>query len=461
MSGLARISPLVFVLFSACTFDPKGINNSNDNASNFNNSNTNSNNLNNSNTNTGFCGDEIVDDGEDCDGSNLNGETCVSLGYAGIGLACDANCKLDFSSCDPLVTCGNGSVDPGEVCDGANLGGESCDSLGYYGVGLACDGSCHFDTSVCEANGMCGDNNMDPAYEECDGTDLGGQDCTSVSSGVGTLGCTAECLLDFSACFDPEVCDDYTDNDGDGLVDCVDTECAAEPWCLNSYSTEFGTNEERVEIGSLQDVTGASPVMSFTVSFWLKLNGVQPDWAPPMATSSDDHWNDGFGFYHSSGDRIRFWINSWDGPRASTATSLNNDVWYHVVGTYDASLGSANIKIYLNGALSGAGNAQVAVTESARPISIGALYTDDMVGFVDEVAFWPTALSAQNIQAIYNGGSPFNLAYDQGNYNQASTLSAYYRMGDQDTHPAIIDHAGNHDGTVVGGSGNEFVTDVP
>ena len=465
MSGLVRFSPLVFVLISACAFDSSGIsgnnvnnvNNANDNA----NSNANDNTNNNTNNNTGSCGNEILDDGEDCDGGNLNSETCVSQGYSGSGLACDANCELDFSSCDPPVTCGNSAIDPGEDCEGANLAGESCGSLGYHGTGLACDGTCHFDTSVCEANGRCGDANLDPGFEECDQDDVGGQDCTDVGAGVGPLSCTVGCLFDFSACADLEVCDDHTDNDGDSDVDCVDTDCANAPWCLNSYSTEFGVTDERVVIGSLQDVTGNNPVLSFTVSYWLKLNGVQPDWATPIGASSGGGWNDGFGFYHSSGNMIRFWINAYDGTGAYTATSVSNNVWYHVVGTYDAALGSANIKIYLNGAFSASADSQVAVSQSGRPISIGALYEDGLVGFVDEVAFWPMALSPQNVQAIYNGGSPFNLSYDQGNYNQSATLSAYYRMGDQDNHPTITDRAGTHNGSVVVGNGDEFVTDVP
>jgi hypothetical protein len=131
------------------------------------------------------------------------------------------------------------------------------------------------------------------------------------------------------------------------------------------------------------------------------------------------------------------------------------------VGTYDATLGSENIKIYLNGALSGSASHSDAVTESARPISIGTLGSYDMIGFVDEVAFWPIALSAQSVAAIHNGGSPFNLLYDRGDYDQSSALSAYYRMGDLDTYPDIVDHGAAHDGTVAEGNGDEFVTEVP
>src|SRR5205823_2063332 len=47
--------------------------------------------------------------------------------------------------------CGNGNVDAGEECDGADLAGETCTSLGFVkgaGVGLRC-AACAFDTSGC------------------------------------------------------------------------------------------------------------------------------------------------------------------------------------------------------------------------------------------------------------------------------------------------------------------------
>lgn len=49
-----------------------------------------------------------------------------------------------------LVTCGDGVIEGAEVCDGANLGGETCQSLGFSGGTLACNATCDaFDTSAC------------------------------------------------------------------------------------------------------------------------------------------------------------------------------------------------------------------------------------------------------------------------------------------------------------------------
>lgn len=48
--------------------------------------------------------------------------------------------------------CGNGAIDAGEQCDGADLQGFDCASLGLSGGTLACDPvMCTFDTSMCTA----------------------------------------------------------------------------------------------------------------------------------------------------------------------------------------------------------------------------------------------------------------------------------------------------------------------
>ena len=52
-----------------------------------------------------------MDAGEQCDGGDLNGQTCLSLGYAGGGaLSCNpSSCQYDISQC---VDDGTGSCTP-------------------------------------------------------------------------------------------------------------------------------------------------------------------------------------------------------------------------------------------------------------------------------------------------------------------------------------------------------------
>ncbi len=45
--------------------------------------------------------------------------------------------------------CGNNILEPGEACDGFNLGGKTCQSLGYSGGVLTCNSDCTLNTSNC------------------------------------------------------------------------------------------------------------------------------------------------------------------------------------------------------------------------------------------------------------------------------------------------------------------------
>ena len=45
--------------------------------------------------------------------------------------------------------CGNGVIEGTEACDGLDLGGQTCLTLGFDGGSLVCAGDCNFDTSGC------------------------------------------------------------------------------------------------------------------------------------------------------------------------------------------------------------------------------------------------------------------------------------------------------------------------
>lgn len=88
-----------------------------------------------------------------CTGGNPNNRVCAAGGGSG-------------------PVCGNGTRETGEDCDGSDLGGATCTSLGFSGGTLSCNGSCGYDTSAC-TGGSC-----EPAGTSCDAT-------TNCCSGVG------------------------------------------------------------------------------------------------------------------------------------------------------------------------------------------------------------------------------------------------------------------------------------
>ncbi len=70
----------------------------------------------------------------------------------------------------------------------------------------------------------CGDGLVNQAEEECDTAPVS---CVEFGFDAGSALCTTSCSLDKSACSGVEDCYDGRDNDGDGLVDCEETqECA-------------------------------------------------------------------------------------------------------------------------------------------------------------------------------------------------------------------------------------------
>ncbi|PKN44389.1 MAG: hypothetical protein CVU59_11740 [Deltaproteobacteria bacterium HGW-Deltaproteobacteria-17] len=130
----------------------------------------------------GRCGDSLVQlqFGETCDGANLQEKTCLSENYYGGTLSCTEACELDFTSCAEAGRCGDGVVQTAflEACDGAELDGKTCETLGHtYGGVLTCSDTCRIDTTACE--GFCGDGLADASYgEACDGLDfLGKSSC--------------------------------------------------------------------------------------------------------------------------------------------------------------------------------------------------------------------------------------------------------------------------------------------
>ncbi len=191
------------------------------------------------------CGDEFLDPGEACDGANLGGQDCVSLGhYENVGApVCTPACTFDTAACGPRCGDNTVDVDHGEVCDAQQLTGNTCVTLGFTGGALACGADCQYDISGCisvcgngvvepdegcddagtaPADGCAADCTVEPGWdctgspsvceivecgddvaagdEPCDGTDLRAQTCEGLGFHGGALACPQDCGLDLTGC---------------------------------------------------------------------------------------------------------------------------------------------------------------------------------------------------------------------------------------------------------------------
>jgi len=132
----------------------------------------------------------------------MSGRKFLAMLTLGLGLALflglPAGCSDDDNggNNNNSTLCGNGKIDTGEECDGAELDGKTCldPSIGGTGGVLQCDSSCHFDTSHCIIPGNCGDGEK-TGSEECDcGTDANNlpTGCTAIN-GAADANCDDTC----------------------------------------------------------------------------------------------------------------------------------------------------------------------------------------------------------------------------------------------------------------------------
>ncbi|MGC4116074.1 MAG: hypothetical protein QM765_16115 [Myxococcales bacterium] len=208
------------------------------------------------------CGNGVIDGTEKCDKANLNGKTCVTEGFASGTLKCNANCTLNTEDCVAATDCGNGTVNTGEQCDGANLDNKTCQDLGFAGGGtLSCSAGCQFVTTLCIGASTCGNGNID-SNEECDKTNLNSKTCVTEGFTAGVLTCNADCTLNKSGC----------NNGGppanDDCATAIDITTATMP--VNGYTTggtdnSYGTCEGDWYYGYDQH-DGADVVYSFEIT---------------------------------------------------------------------------------------------------------------------------------------------------------------------------------------------------
>ena len=168
-------------------------------------------------------------------------------------------------------------------------------------------------------------------------------------------------------------------------------------------------------------VAGAS---SLTVSAWVKLDSTSE--TRGFVSQYVGGGNRTFRLaYFPSLQSMWFEVYGPDSYAGFKDVNLLADTWYHVVGVYDGT----DTVCYVNGVAStttsglhasGTGN----LDSCTDNINIGRMANADyMKGYIDEVGIWTSALSASDINSIFNEGVPSYLPH--------SPL-AWYRMGDND-----------------------------
>ena len=110
---------------------------------------------------TNNCGNGNIDSGESCDGSNLNNKTCTDFNFNNGTLSCNS-CNIVTTNCfnsnQTVNLCGNNIINNEEQCDGSNFDNNSCTTYGFNNGTLSCN-NCTRVTSGCfDSNNSTGNN---------------------------------------------------------------------------------------------------------------------------------------------------------------------------------------------------------------------------------------------------------------------------------------------------------------
>lgn len=208
--------------------------------------------------------------------------------------------------------------------------------------------------------------------------------------------------------------------------------------------------------------TGLMPSSAFTVEFWTKPNTTRPDDAgllSPVAslfryTTAPANNANGWIFYQAmSGWQFRLGSSAGYQVQLTGTTDPVGGMLYHVVGVFDG----ANATLYVNGvqeataALSGAYQPNLTI-----PLGIGGRGDNAFLydGMLDEVAIYPAALSATQIQAHYQNGISATPATPYDQLVLSANPLAYYRLNEPAyTPPATLPTAANLGSSGAAGAG--------
>jgi len=223
------------------------------------------------------------------------------------------------------------------------------------------------------------------------------------------------------------------------------------------YAVEFDGVDEAAVIGQPVSLDFNPQSNEFSFGGWVKLNSSV---GYLVSKAGADGGQRQFGLYFQNGGADIY----SGGSQYNGGDVVSLGAWYHVMYVNYNDAGTYRVSTYVNGALDINGELSGAATNTndviigarrANNANAGLDYLTD--GVIDEVAFWDTALTASQIQEIYNQGTPGNLR-DTSSYGN---VISWYQMGENDTFPTLVDYVGGNNATMTNMESGDIVTDTP
>ena len=241
----------------------------------------------------------------------------------------------------------------------------------------------------------------------------------------------------------------------------------------NEYALDFDWVDDLIEVAdaSAWGVADDGYGVDFTLACWIKAD--DREWAYYISSIEDDDKPIvKFGYSRNDNALHLHLVGADPGAnllvsQVGTADHHDDGAWHHVAvvviragGASPANKGQYYIDGAVDGGVFSISSNDDDLFQTENPTRIGGLASFYFFnGTMDEVAMWDAALSADDMEKIYNSGVPTDLT-ESGSYDTDRTgnLKGYWRFT-EGTGVDVEDLSGegNH-GTI---SGATWVTDVP
>jgi hypothetical protein len=315
-----------------------------------------------------FCGDGIIDLGEECDSGNLNEQSCISLGCDGGSLGCSADCKFVGSQCYNVETSSKSSnnvacqiqvpqpvepvCNPGQTesrsCDGGTET-RTCNSEGQWNVW----GSCVVEPTP----GGCSDNMI--AHWKFEDNVL--DECGIYNGFLGEV--------------------EFVSDGKDGKA------------------VKFDSRTDYIKV-TPSPLAQNFPQNGFSSAGWIKLASTQ-NWEMNIFERAYDNFN----LYIDSSKLLRCRVNGDSYRTGGYSISNNLNEWVHVACVYD----NQKLSLIVNGNVISTKDMGIkSFTSSQSIFSIGNRDPSlsekrGFSGVIDDLRIYDKALTLQEIQQLIQG----------------------------------------------------------
>ena len=235
-----------------------------------------------------------------------------------------------------------------------------------------------------------------------------------------------------------------------------------EAFTPNGLSTVFDGADDFAAADHYTSLTpGANSASGFSVSVWFNSNhGAEADLRQDQIVTKTGSDGTEWKMVVDAQRRPRFFLNFNNDANTRYRIFMSSNVtineWNHMVFTWDATKDtddSSAVVMYLNGVRGdsssgatvsnpgkdGSGDNWI-VTESSQALNLatsnaggGAIGGNTRYkGYIDELSIFNVTLDDDAVTQIYNSGDPIDMTVDTGNYDNSSSLVAYWRMGEDD-----------------------------